>query len=40
MIYQLRTYTVNKGMMDDARSHLARIHVEPMESVLKVPASR
>ena len=102
MIYQLRTYTVNKGMMDDwvtlfnnklvgmmadngikveyawvnldknqfiwsrsfasaedvavkeaafyasaewnalvddARSHLARIHVEPMESVLKVPAS-
>ena len=103
MIYQLRTYTVNKGMMDDwvnlfndklvgimadngikvedawvnldknqfiwirsfasaedvtvkeaafygsakwtaimdhARTHLARIHVEPMESVLKVPASR
>ena len=102
MIYQLRTYTVNKGMMDDwvnlfndklvgimadngiqvedawvnldknqfiwirsfasaedvavkeaafydsaqwnavvddARKHLARIHVEPMESVLKVPAS-
>ena len=103
MIYQLRTYTVNKGMMDDwinlfndklvgimadnvikvedawvkldknqfiwirsfasaedvtvkeaafyasaewtvvvdhARAHLARIQVEPMESVLKVPASR
>ena len=103
MIYQLRTYTVNKGMMDDwvnffndklvgimadngikvedawvnldknqfiwirsfadaedlavkeaafygsadwnaimghARTHLARIQVEPMESVLKVPASR
>ncbi len=28
------------AVMDDARSHLARIHVEPMESVLKVPASR
>ena len=103
MIYQLRTYTVNKGMMDDwvnlfndklvgimadngiqvedawvnldknqfiwirsfasaeditvkeaafydsaewndvvdhARSHLARIQVETMEAVLKVPASR
>ena len=103
MIYQLRTYTVNKGMMDDwvnlfndklvgimadngikvedawvnldknqfiwirsfanaedvavkeaafygsadwnaimdrARTHLARIQVEPMESVLKVPVTR
>ena len=28
------------AVMDDARSHLARTHVEPMESVLKVPASR
>jgi len=26
--------------MDHARTHLARIHVEPMESVLKVPATR
>ena len=28
------------AVMDDARSHLARTQVEPMESVLKVPASR